>query len=302
MVVRMGIAFALLSMLCFAGNIFIIRAAMSRMDVNIGFPIVLSVNVAFAGLVFEAERQLTRAPFLIHWKAAGWFALSGVVGIYLGRRMLLDAVHVLGPARASVLHTASPVVTLIAAWFLVGEHLGFYDFMLMGLVIAGLVAAQQQHSQAPRALIGDRTAFRHAMVLSALTVVGFGLGNAIRGLAIREWNEAAFGAVLASGAALLCQLATGIRISAILEGLRRGDRKALGLYAASGIATVSGTMFSAMAMHRIEIAIATVVTYTTPLVVFPLSAFLYKNREGLSLRTVIGAAMVLLGIALLAFR
>jgi drug/metabolite transporter (DMT)-like permease len=121
-------------------------------------------------------------------------------------------------------------------------------------------------------------------------------------VAIREWNEAALGAVLGSGAALLCQLASGSRISAIFEGLRHGDRRAIGLYVASGIATVSGTMLSAMAMHRMEIAIATVVTYTTPLVVFPVSAFLYKNREGLSSRTVTGAAMVLLGIVLLAFR
>jgi drug/metabolite transporter (DMT)-like permease len=298
----MGIAFALLSMLCFAGNIFITRAAMSRMGANIGFPVVLAVNVAFAVLVFGIERLLTHAPFLFHWKAAGWFALSGVVGIYLGRRMLLDAVHILGPARASVLHTASPVVTLIAAWFLVGEHLGLYEFLLMALVMAGLLATQLPSAGISPVLVGDRAAFRQAMVLSSLTVVGFGLGNAIRGVAIREWNEAALGAMLASGAALLCQLATGSRISAIFEGLRQGDRRAIGLYAASGIATVSGTMFSAMAMHRIEIAIATVVTYTTPLVVFPVSAFLYRNREALSFRTVAGAAMVLLGIVLLAFR
>ena len=298
----MGIVFALLSMLCFAGNIFITRAAMSRMGANIGFPVVLAVNVAFAALVFGVERLLTRAPFLFHWKAAGWFALSGVVGIYLGRRMLFDAVHILGPARASVLHTASPVVTLIAAWFLVGEHLGLYEFLLMALVMAGLLATQLQHARASSALIGDRTAFRQAMVLSSLTVVGFGLGNAIRGVAIREWNEAALGAVLGSSAALLCQLAFESRIRAVIEGLRQGDRRAIGLYAASGIATVSGTMFSAMAMHRIEIAIATVVTYTTPLVVFPVSAFLYRNREALSFGTVAGAAMVLLGIVLLAFR
>jgi drug/metabolite transporter (DMT)-like permease len=57
-----------------------------------------------------------------------------------------------------------------------------------------------------------------------------------------------------------------------------------------------------MAMHRVEIAIATVVGYTTPLVVFPISVFVLKNREALSPRTVIGAGMVLLGIALLAFR
>ena len=298
----MGIVFALLSMLCFAGNIFIIRAAMSRMSVNIGFPVVLTINVAFAALVFGFERLRMDTPFLFHWKAAGWFALSGVVGIYLGRRMLLDAVHILGPARASVLHTASPIVTLVAAWFLVGERLGLYEFLLMGLVIAGLLATQLQNARSPRAQIGDRAAFRQAMVLSLLTVVGFGVGNAIRGVAIREWNEAALGAVLASGAALLCQLATGSGPGAIFEGLRKGEHKAIGLYAASGVATVSGTIFSAMAMQRIEIAIATVVTYTTPLVVFPVSAILYKNSEGLSVRTVAGAAMVLLGIALLAFR
>jgi drug/metabolite transporter, DME family len=298
----MGIAFALLSMLCFAGNIFITRAAMSRMGVNIGFPVVLAVNVAFAALVFGIERLLTHAPFLFHWKAAGWFALSGVVGIYLGRRMLFDAVHILGPARASVLHTASPVVTLIAAWFLVGEYLGLYEFLLMALVMAGLLATQLPSARISPALVGDRAAFRQAMVLSSLTVVGFGLGNALRGVAIRDWNEAALGAVLGSSAALLCQFAFESRIRAVIEGLRQGDRRAIGLYAMSGIATVSGTMFSAMSMHRIEIAIATVVTYTTPLVVFPVSAFWYKNREGLSLRTVTGAAMVFLAIVLLAFR
>jgi uncharacterized membrane protein len=281
---------------------FVTRAAMSKLGANIGFPVVLAVNVLFAALVAVIERQLTQAPFSFHWKGAGWFALSGVVGIYLGRRMLFDAVHKLGPARASVLHTASPVVTLIAAWFLLGERLGLYEFLLMALVMAGLLAAQLPSAGSALARGGDRAVLRQAMVLSLLTVVGFGLGNAIRGVAIRDWNEAALGAMLGSGAALLCQFAFESRMRALIEGLRHGDRGALGLYALSGIATVSGTMFSAMAMHRMEIAIATVLTYTTPVVVFPVSAFLYRNREAVSLRTMAGAAMVLLGIVLLALR
>jgi drug/metabolite transporter (DMT)-like permease len=298
----MGIAFALLSMLCFAGNMFITRAAMSRLDVNIGFPVVLAFNIAFAALVFGVERLWTDTPFLFHWKGAVWFALAGVVGIYLGRRMLLDAVHILGPARASVLHTASPAVTVVAAWFLLDERLGLYEFLLMALVLAGLLATQLQHARRAGAPIGDRAALRQAVVLSVLTVVGFGVGNAICGVAIRDWNEAALGAVLGSAAALLCQLATGSSMGAIFDGLRKGDRKAIVLYAASGVASVCGTMFSAMAMHRIEVAIATVVVYTTPLVVFPVSAILYKNHEGLNVRTAAGAAMVLLGVVLLAFR
>ncbi len=298
----MGIVFALLSMLCFATNIFIVRAAMARMDADIGFPIVLTVNVAFAAFVFCIEAWGGGGPLPFSWKGAGWFALSGVVGIYLGRRMLLDAVHILGPARASVLHTASPAVTIVAAWFLVGERLGAYEFLLIAMVIAGLLASQIQSARSEFRRGDQRAGLRRAALLSLFTVVGFGVGNAIRGLAIREWNEAALGAVFASAAALACQFLTGSRIGKVVSGLRRGDGGAIALYAASGVATVSGTMFSAMAMHRVEIAVATVVTYTTPLVVFPVSALVYKNREGLNLRTAAGAALVLGGIALLAFR
>ncbi len=298
----MGIVFALLSMLCFASNIFITRAAMSRMGADTGFPVVLLVNILFAALVFGVERLYSIEPFSFQWKAAGWFALAGVVGIYMGRRMLFEAVHVLGPARASVLHTASPVVTLIGAWFLVEERLGWYEILLMGLVMAGLLTVQLQHSRAAPARIDDKSAFRRAMLLSALTIVGFGLGNAIRGMAIRDWNEAALGAVLGSAAALLCQLATGNSIRAIAEGLRKGDKMAAALYVASGVATVSGSIFGTIAMHHVEIAIATVVTYTTPLVVFPISILVLKNREQLSVQTAAGACIVLVGIALLAFR
>lgn len=71
---------------------------------------------------------------------------------------------------------------------------------------------------------------------------------------------------------------------------------------ASGVATVSGTMFSAMAMRRIEVAVATLMTHATPRVVFPVSVFLLKNREGLRFRSVAEALVVLLGVTLLAFR
>ena len=39
-----------------------------------------------------------------------------------------------------------------------------------------------------------------------------------------------------------------------------------------------------------------------PVVIFPVSVFILKNREELTPRTLLGAFMVLSGIALLAFR
>jgi drug/metabolite transporter (DMT)-like permease len=55
-------------------------------------------------------------------------------------------------------------------------------------------------------------------------------------------------------------------------------------------------------MTKIEIALAVLVVHTTPLVIFPVSVFLLKNREELSARTVTGALIVLAGIALLLLR
>jgi drug/metabolite transporter (DMT)-like permease len=298
----MGITFALLSMLCFASNIFIARAAMTRMPVDVGFVVLLMVNVAFTMTVFGAELLLRHTPFVFHWKAAGWFMLSGVIAIYLGRRMLLDAVRVLGPARASVLHSSSPMITLVAAWVLVGERLGAYELGLMAMVILGLWATQLPGRGAVEGPRSDGEALKRGAMLGLMMVAGFGVGNAVRGLAMRSWSEAIFGSLLGTAAALACQLASIRDWPKALHTLRSGDRKGLALYALCGIATSGGSIFTSYAMNYVEIAIATLITFTTPLVVFPVSVLVLKNREGLTLRTAAGAATVLAGIVLLALR
>jgi len=138
----MGITLALLAMLCFAANIFLVRGAMARMSIEWGFLVMLAVNVLFTAVAWALELHLRGTQFAFQWKGAAWFALSGVVGIFFGRRMLLDTIRTLGPARTSVLHSSSPVVTLIAAWVLVGERLGAYELALMALVIVGLWTTQ----------------------------------------------------------------------------------------------------------------------------------------------------------------
>lgn len=298
----MGLAFALTSMLCWAVNIFITRAAMARMPAELGFVVVLAMNLAFGSLVLAVELALRNAPLTLHWEAAGWFVLSGVVGIYLGRRMLLDAVQLLGPSRASVLHTASPAFTLIGAWLLVGETLGAYELGLMAMIMAGLWCTQPSAKGSADKPPPSGALLRRAALLSLLTVAGFGIGNAFRGMAMRNWDEAVLGALISNVAALVCLLAANREWRATALRLRAGNRAGLALFALSGVATMCGTVFGSLAMQRIEIAIATLISYTTPLVVFPVSVLLLKDRDALNLRTALGAALVLTGIALLALR
>ena len=298
----MGITFALLAMVCFACNIFIVRAAAARASVDIGFTVLLSVNVLCICLVYAMQAMLRQSPLQWHWGGAGWFVGSGIIGIFLGRRMLVDAVMVLGSARASVLHSTSPVFTLIGAWLIIGERLGPYELALTAFVIAGLWITQMPGAGQ---LVGAQlssAARRRGLLLGLVAVIGFGFGNAMRGVAMRSWDEAVFGTLIATAAAMLCHFASIRDWRKVGHDLRHGDRRGLALFAASGVASSCGSMLTTYAMDFMEIAIATLISFTTPLLVFPVSVFLLGNREGLNMRTAIGAAMVLLGIVLLAVR
>jgi drug/metabolite transporter (DMT)-like permease len=298
----MGVTLSLLSMLCFGSNILLSRLAMGRMSIELGFFIVLVVNIAFAGAVFAVEFFFRETPFVWHWKEAGLFAVGGFVGTYLGRRFMFDMVRILGPARSSVVHSSAPAFTLLLAWLLIGERLGPYELALMGLVIFGLWFTQPPDRGVSSEHKPSRAVLKKGALVGLATVIGFSLGNVFRGHAMHTWNEAVFGTIVASSAALLCQLVATRNWREAWRGIVKADRKGVWLYAWCGIATAAGAMFVVSAMHFIEISLAILVTHSTPLMIFPVSLFVFKNREGLTLRTAAGAAMVLTGIALLALR
>lgn len=295
----MGVAYSLLAMVAFAANILVTRYAVARMPVESGFFIVLATNVLFPAALFGAELAVRAAPYAWHWQGAGMFALGGVIGTFLGRRFLFDTVKLLGPSRASVFHSTAPAFALLAAWLLAGEVLGLYEIALMAVVWLGLWLTQPRAGS--RQSVGADV-LRKGFAAGLLTVAGFGFGNVLRGLAMREWHEAALGTVIASLAAFACQVVVTRRWERIGGQLRAADRAAVLLYVACGVFTSLGSIFVSLAMTHIEIALAVLVVHTTPLVIFPVSVFVLKNREELSARTVLGASLVLAGIAFLALR
>jgi drug/metabolite transporter (DMT)-like permease len=297
----MGIVLALLAMLSFATNIMITRYAVARMPVESGFFVVLATNILFPALLFPFELALRAAPWSWSWKGAAMFAMGGVIGTFLGRRFLFDTVRILGPARASVFHSTAPAFALAGAWLLADEHLGWYEILLMAIVWTGLWFTQPR-AGTPGSGGLTVSALRKGMLAGLLTVAGFGMGNVVRGLAMRDWREAVFGTVVSSVAALACQLVATRDWKRIAAQFRAADRTALLLYVGCGVSTAFGSMFVAASMVHMEIALAVLVVHTTPLVIFPVSVFILKHKEELNPRTLLGALMVLSGIVLLSLR
>jgi drug/metabolite transporter (DMT)-like permease len=295
----MGVAFALAAMVCFASNILITRYAVARMPVASGFFVVLATNILFPALLYPFELGLRAAAWSWSWQGAAMFAMGGVIGTFMGRRFLFDTVRILGPSRASVFHSTAPAFALLGAWLLAGETLGWYELLLMAIVWVGLWFTQPRAGSPGSLSAADA---RKGLLAGLLTVAGFGLGNVIRGLAMRRWEEAVFGTVISSVAALLCQVLATRDWERIAAQLRAADRMAIWLYVACGVATSLGSIFVTLSMKDMEIALAVLVVHTTPLVIFPVSVFLLKNKEELNARTVLGALLVLSGIGLLALR
>jgi drug/metabolite transporter (DMT)-like permease len=298
---ELGVALSLASMLCFATNILISRYAMKQLNVDSGFFIVLGVNVVVGSVLFLAELALREAPFVFHLRQSLYFAGGGLVGAFLGRRLLFDTVRLLGPARTSVFHSCAPLPTLIFAWIIVGETLGPYELMLMAVVLAGLWITHPPDRDASITK-ADRATLRRGALLGMLTITGFGASNAIRGLAMRTWDEAMFGALLGASAALIMQTLVTRDWPKVMRNFREAPRAGWLLYGASGLATLGGAWFLISATKHIEIALAALITHTTPIVIFPYSVFVLRNGEGLTRRTFAGVALVLAGITLLAFR
>lgn len=287
-------------MVLFATNIFIVRSAMQRLAIDPGFIVLMTVNTLLAALILLASLTWRDAPVTLEWRALGFFALSGVFGIFIARRLLLETVRTLGPSRASVAHTATPVFTLAGAWALAGERLGLFELGIIVIVIAGLWLAQS--SQTHKTAASMAPLGLQAIVMATLPAIGFGVGNVFRGLGMHISHDAILATIVGSATALACQVLSQRRLLAILGTLRNADRRGLALYAASGVATMFGSMTGNAAMNYLEISIAMLITYTTPIVVFPVSIFVLKNAEALTLRALIGTLIVLCGVAVIAFR
>lgn len=298
----MGVALALVAMVFFASNILITRYAVARMPVDAGFFVVLATNILFPAVVFPFELMARAAPWSWDWKGAGLFVLGGVIGTFLGRRLLFDTVRLLGPSRASVFHSTAPAFALLGAWLLADERLGLYEIALMALVWVGLWFTQPHAGASAGSSRLSTTIVRKGMLAGLFTVAGFGIGSVLRGLAMRGWEEAVLGTLIASAAAFACQVVATRDWVMVAAQLRRADRTALWLYVGCGVTTSLGSIFVSLAMARMEIALAVLVVHTTPLMIFPVSVFILKNREELTQRTLLGAFLVLSGIALLAFR
>ncbi|WP_341902863.1 DMT family transporter [Polaromonas sp. YR568] len=312
------------ALLFFTTAILVTRLASNRIPLALGFVIATLTNVVFSGLAFAVQGVLSDQPVTWNTRSFWLFAVAGVFSTYLGRWFFYESVVRFGPAKASVFQVSSPLFTAAMALVLLGERLTLPVAMGMvltvgGLILvsykpgacgngsvapaepAGLVVPVKADSATPPLTLHQRL-LKSVLLLGLASSLAYAIGNVLRGSAVREWNEPILGGLIGAGFGLAMHLLFMPAKSALWISLRQADRRGVWLYALIGVCTISGQICTIGAMRFIPLSIATLVTLCTPLLVFPLSYFLLKSRDGVTRATVAGCGLTLVGIFIIVLR
>jgi drug/metabolite transporter (DMT)-like permease len=307
----LGYLLATGALLLFSTAILATKAASSRIELGLGFVIATSTNVAFAALALLLQLLWRGTGIEWNWPAFGLFVVAGVCSTWLGRFFFYESVVRFGPSRASIFQISSPLFTALIAWLTLGERLTLPHLFGMLVTVAGLMLVSLKPGQpivsaaaAPelvRLSLGQR--FLQSILLLGLgSSLAYATGNVLRGTAVRSWNEPVLGALVGAVAGLLLYLVFQSGRRGLAGRLRSADRRGVRLYALIGVVTISAQICAIGAMRYIPLAVANLVTLCTPLLIFPLSRWLFGNTEKVTALTLAGGLLTLLGIALIVLR
>lgn len=312
----LGVALALAATVVFSVCIILSTVGARRLDSDASAVLAGAANIpmglALMGLMALGGHELAPAT----GSALLSFALGGLCAIWLGRWLFFRAIRLLGPTRASVFQTLSPLITALFAWAFLGDRLGLMGLAGMLVAVAGLVVTIQRRpstsaspAPAPAADAGASASTgvpAPAVPVTARLALAIGLGAAtayaassvFRGAGLREWNEPLAGSTLGAmaGWAVLLWVSRR-RLPAVRAQVRAHPRSARVMLLVGGLQIVAQTLMVA-SMNHIAVWLAVLVTSCTPLLVMPLSARFLRRDETLDARLVLGAVLTCVGVGL----
>lgn len=305
----LGMALATAALCMFSLNILVVKLAADRVSLDLGFLIAVTVNLLFCGLLLGVQLLVSTNGIAWSWRGTVLFAVAGLFSTYLGRWFFFEAVVRLGSAKASLFQVSSPGFAALIAWIFLGESISAVGIAAIALTMAGLMLIGYVPGVFSRAAPGAGNAAAAASLLSRLkrsslmlgmaAAAAYAIGTVFRGAAVRSWNEPVLGALFGAATGLLLHAVLSREMSTFAVRMRSADRRGMQLFAVSGILTILAQICSIWSLRYMEVALSNLITLCTPLLVIPGGYFLFKKKEEISLRSWLGGAMALAGVATL---
>jgi drug/metabolite transporter (DMT)-like permease len=239
------------------------------------------IRLAMAAVLYCVALLVTTGlpyPFELNAGQTAWLALSAFVGLVFGDSVGFKAMVILGPRISSLVFATTPIITVLIAWIFLGERLGLFDLLGVGITIAGIswVISERGRAAHNNFVLAHDHPDRGTFAKGVMLALGAAFGQA-SGLVITKQAMFNAGGVVqplhASAVRMMFAAVMIWTISAfgrqIPETLRAlSDRRAMAFSAAGAVVgPFIGIWMLLFAVSRIPAGVAATLSATVPVMV-----------------------------------
>jgi drug/metabolite transporter (DMT)-like permease len=226
-----------------------------------------------------------------------WLGLSGVIGLALGDAFLFQAYVSVGTRLGILLLSLAPIFGSIIAWIFFGETLTPIQITGIVLALAGIGWVVMSHKEPADTPHGHT---RRGVIFGVLGGLGQALGLVLskQGMA-GEFSPFQANAIRMLAAAVFIWLWAAIegQTGGTIEAIRK-QPKVLWLIALGAlVGPVLGVSASLLAVQHAEVGVASTLMALPPVIVLPISYFVFKEKVGW--QAIAGTLLAIVGVAVL---
>jgi drug/metabolite transporter (DMT)-like permease len=267
----------------------------------------LSKNIIAVGLILIHILALAVVVGRPIFQAPGhswlWLGLSGLIGVAVGDTLYFRSLQILGPRRALMMATTSPLFAVVLGALLLGEDLRFLSVSGIVITVAGVivvVADRKASKESPGIKPGRMSLGIAAGVLAAICqAIGGVLSKkgmvSTEGLELCDPIEATFIRLFISAIGVVLIVGSGRNLGNFVRQACKPDMLKL-LIPATALGTWLGIWMSQIAFRFSEVAIAQTLLSTCPLFAIPIVWLVHKHR--VTILSFLGTIIAIFGIAM----
>jgi drug/metabolite transporter (DMT)-like permease len=224
---------------------------------------------------------------MLNWLALTYFAVGGVLSLGLARLLYFVATRSIGVARASAIIGSNPVLTAILSIVLLAEVPLISLFIGATSVAIGVL------------LISGAKNFRleKAFIIGLFSALSYSMSYIVSKMGLMIEADPVLSAEVGTLAGLL--FIYSYIVVTREHGSLRIDRFSLSCFAATGFVSTLGWVSLMKAFEIGVVSVVTTIVYSYPLFTLFLSRSFLRD-EKLSMRTVAGSVLVVVGVAVVA--
>lgn len=282
------IVFAILSSFTFAYNVIGIRRGLQKMD------------YVSCSLVVSFVTCITYIPFLyfvdfshVNITSTLLFALSGLIAPGLARLLFFQSLQKVGALITSSVMPSQPIISAIFAVIILSEKPPPNLWIGILAIICGAIIIETSISHNS----GQKTKAAY-LLLPMLGVLMGGLGDPIRKIALNITNQPFFGTFVANLASLMLYYIVYLFQSRKIKKLTLVDFKLMWI---TGVVMALAWVFTFYALSFGDVSKVAPIINTQPLFVYVLAHFYPKEIGNVSLRSLVGAIIIIIGLAIFFF-